>query len=162
MAIEMLERENALVDSGLFNLPPNFDVKQYAAQWTEEGSVEMMKMRQPIIGAGATADGWEVWKPSGNKGGITKVTTSGRKVFVLMCRPRAIQDQVNAMYGNLSKRYINRELRGETVAGDIRQDPGMMTEAQLKAEGGGGSLSEESILPLNEEPARNPSAAIKT
>lgn len=160
MAIEFLSREQAITDSGLFNLPPTFDTKRWAAQWTEERSVEAMKMRQPILGAGASADGWEVWKPEGAKGQPIKVTSVNGRTYVLMCRPRHVQDQVNALYGNLSKKFINKEIKGETVAGDINQDPGMLTEERLKQQGGG-SLSEESILPLNKV-ADEPSAAIKT
>jgi hypothetical protein len=162
MAIRMLKRADALEDAGLFNLPPAFDKTRYAAQWVPEGSVDMMKLRQPLTGIGATADGWEVWKSEGAKGQPVKITTSGKQNFVLMCRSRKIQDQVNALYGNVSKRVLNREIQGETVEGGVVQDPGILTEQQLKSQGGGGSLAEESLLPLNEEPVDEPTAAINT
>lgn len=160
MAIELLKREQAITDSGLFNLPSSFDQKRWAAQWVEEGSVDSMRQRQPIVGAGATADGWEVWKPEGSKGAPHKVKSINSRTYVLMYRSRHVQDQVNALYGNLSKKFINKEVTGQTVAGEIGQDPGMLTEEHLRQQGGG-SLSEESILPLNQV-ADEPSAAIKT
>jgi hypothetical protein len=160
MAIEILKREQAVTDSGLFNLPPSFDKQKLAAHWAEESNVDTMRLRQPVVGAGATADGWEVWKSEGSKGAPVKVKTGNGRTYVLMCRSRHVQDQVNALYGNLSKRFINKEVRGETAAGEAVQDPGILTEERLRQQGGG-SLSEESILPLNQV-SDEPSAAIKT
>lgn len=158
MAIEFLKREQAVTDAGIFNLPPAFDQKKWASQWTEEVQVATMQLRQPIVGAGATADGWEIWKPEGSKGAAVKVKASNNKTYVLMCRPRVIQDQVNAIYGNISKKFMNKEISGQTVAGEVQQDPGMLTEERLKSQGGG-SLAEESMLPLNSVVAE-PSAVI--
>ena len=65
--------------------------------------------------------------------------------------PRAIQDQVNALFGNVSKQQIRREQTGETVAGAALQDPGMLTEQRLRSVAGEGSLvGEEGDLQLNE------------
>jgi hypothetical protein len=160
MPIEMLSMPEASVDAGLFNLPPTFDSKKFAAEWVEESSIEMKKLRQPLPQVGATADGWEIWK--GEKGKPHTVKTGGNKTFVLMCRPRVIQDQVNALYGNVSKKFINREIKGETVAGASKQDPGILTEDRLRQNEGGASLADESTMPLNRVPIEEPSAATET
>ena len=159
MAIEVLNVEQAQSDAGLFNLPPAFDTKRYAAEWVEEGSVEMKRQRQVLLQVGATADGWEVWKESNNSK-PTKVKISGGRSFTLMCRPRVIQDQVNALYGNVSKKFINREVKGETVAGNAPQDPGILTEERLKSTRTEGAM-EDSTLPLNPIDL-NPSAVVET
>ena len=133
MAIEILKTPQGSPDSGIFNLPPAFDTTKFAAEWVEEGMVEMKKQRQSLIGCNATADGWEVWKAK-PKDSVTTVSTSRGKKFVLMCRDRKLQNDVNAMFGNVSKNAIRREIKGETVAGDIQQDPGMLTEQRLRGE----------------------------
>lgn len=130
-------------DAGMFNLPPEFDQKQFVAEWVEEGMVEMKKQRQVLPQTQFTADGWQVWMKEGSKKPVI-VHTSGNRKFVLMFRPRKIQEQVNAILGNVSKNLLKREIAGETLTtvtptGDVAhvQDPGMLTEARLRSEIGG-------------------------
>lgn len=147
MAIEVLETPQGIHatggDAGMFNLPPEFDQKQFVAEWCEEGMVEMKKQRQVLPQTQYTADGWQVWMKEGSKK-LTIVHASGNKKFVLMFRPRKIQEQVNAILGNVSKNLLKREIAGETLTtvkpdGSVAhvQDPGMLTEQMLKSEIGG-------------------------
>jgi hypothetical protein len=151
MGLELLKEPEGIngqvVDAGMFTLPPEFDTKLHAAEWVDEGQVEMKKQRQHLPQTGLTADGWEVFKKSGKP--VTVSLSKGRKFF-LMFRPRSIQDQVNAAYGNVSKELLRREVRGESLTsvgpdGKTRQvqDPGMLTESRLKSEIGGMSETSE-------------------
>jgi len=147
MALEILKSPDGRVDAGLFNLPPGFDTKRWAVEWVEEGQVAFKQQRQTIPGANMSADGWSVYKGSeteDKKSGkqITVVNGAGKK-FVLMVRPRQLQDDVNALCGNISKGFIRRETKGETVAGAQTQDPGMLPAPRLAAVDGQQSSSGE-------------------
>ena len=161
MGLELIKGPlgNQVVDAGMFQLPPAFDTKIYAAEWVEEGQVQYKRQRQNLPQTGYSADGWEIWKLD-PKDKATTVTNGSNKKFVLMCRPRLLQDKINALYGNVSKAQINREVLGETVAGGERQDPGILTEAMLKRKEGGGSLAEDSTLQLNQ--VEEPTATVAT
>src|SRR5438045_990764 len=123
-------------DAGMFNLPPKFDQKKFAAEWVESSQVEMKRQRQVLQQAGVTADGWEVWKAD-PQDEPTVVHASGNKKFVLMCRDAEVQRQVNAIFGNVSKKILAREIKGETVAGENLQDSGILPEERLRKEIGG-------------------------
>lgn len=151
MALELLKEPVGATgggpDAGMFTLPPEFDQQLNVAEWVEEGMVEMKKQRQHLVQTGYTADGWELFKKAGKPHFVS--LSKGRK-FYLMFRPRKLQEQVNAAYGNVSKELLRREIRGETLtvptpAGGIAQvqDPGMLTEARLKSEVGGMSETSE-------------------
>src|SRR4051812_37101349 len=116
MALEVLQTPQGQSDAGLFNLPPAFDSKTLAAEWVPEDQVQFKRQRQNLPQTGMTADGWEIWRSEESKK-PTVVKAGGNKTFVLMCRPREIQAQVNALFGNVSKQLISREIRGETAAG---------------------------------------------
>lgn len=142
MALEAIAGPQGTPDAGLFNLPPDFDSKKYAAEWVEESQVPFKRQRQSLPQTGFTADGWEPYKTEGAKTAYS-VVGGNKKRYVLMVRPRAIQDQVNALFGNVSKKQIRREQKGETVAGATPQDPGMLTEQRLKSATGEGSMMGE-------------------
>lgn len=150
MAIEINKAPSGSADAGMFNLPPKFDVKKYASMWVEESQVSYMQQRQVLTGTNKTADGWVVWK-NDKLDNPTTVKSSGGKKFVLMCRSRKVQDEANAIFGNVSKEALNREITGSTVAGGPQQDPGILTERQLSGVDRGGPPANESVLPLNEE-----------
>lgn len=153
MAIEAIKVPEGAVNAGMFNLPPAFDTKKFAASWVDEGQVEQKQQRETLVGTQLSADGWKVWKKDA-KDDATKVHGSNKKIYILMCRPRKIQDQVNAIYGDVSKKAFNREVAGETAAGEALQDSGILTEQRLKrVVAGEASLAEDSQLPLNEESA---------
>jgi hypothetical protein len=147
MALELLKEPVGGIgngpDAGMFTLPPEFDQQLHAAEWVDEGQVEMKKQRQHLPQTGLTADGWELFKKAGKP--VCVSLSKGRK-FYLMFRPRAVQDQVNAAYGNVSKELLRREVRGESLTspdGRQVQDPGMLTEDRLKSEIGGMSETSE-------------------
>jgi hypothetical protein len=150
MALEPISGPSGTPDAGIFNLPPGFDRSRYAAEWVEESQIPFKRQRQTLPQTGMTADGWEPYKEPGAKQPFS-VFSGNKKKYVLMVRPRVIQDQVNALFGNVSKQQIRREQTGETVAGSIPQDPGMLTEQRLKSVAGEGSMvGEEADLRLNE------------
>jgi hypothetical protein len=142
-------------DAGMFNLPPKFDQTKLAAEWVESSQVEMKRQRQVLQQAGVTADGWEVWKAD-PKDEPTVVHASGNKKFVLMCRDIEVQRQVNAIFGNVSKKILAREIKGETIAGEGLQDAGMLNEERLRREiggvmeSGGGDVTPNKVSPKQE------------
>lgn len=149
MGIEILKTPQGASDAGMFNLPPTFDTQKYAAEWVEESQVAYKKQRQNLPGCNATADGWEIWK-NDKMDAPTIVSGSGNKKFVLMCRSAKVQKDVNALYGNVSKKKINEEVKGVTAAGAALQDPGMLSEPRLQQVMGKDHTIEESVLPENE------------
>lgn len=149
MAIQILKTPpGGGADAGLFNLPPTFDRLKHAAEWVEEGQVAMKEQRQILPQANMTADGWTIWKEK-EGGEPTKVRVSGGRTFVLMCRPAAIQAEVNAIFGDVSKRVLKREIQGETVDGASIQDSGILTEERLRRELGGDMSSGGGDVTLN-------------
>lgn len=160
MAIEMLKGPQQSADAGIFNLPPSFDTKQWAAEWVESSQVAMKEQRQVLQQVGATADGWTIWRNEANSE-PTVVSGSGNKKFFLMCRPRAIQDEVNALYGDVTKKLLNKTVQGQligTEAGVTSQEQGMVSEDRIS----GGKMSEqvrESLMPLNREKVFDETAA---
>lgn len=162
MALEPIKNIETQADAGMFNLPAGFDTEVYAAEWAEEKSVPFKAQRQVLPQTGMTADGWVPWKlkPSDKPTFVTD--GRGRKYF-LLCRPKSIQRQVNALFGNVSKKVINREVKGETITtakGDATQDPGMLSEKQLVQTEGSIGVEQET-LPENEI-TEEPSAVIET
>jgi hypothetical protein len=121
-------------NAGYFNLPPDFDQKKHAAHWEREGgAVEQRQQVQPILGTNYGADGWQVWKyPAGHElaNRICKVTLKSG-TYVLMFRPRNVQDNVNAICGNVSKRHLMREQQGMSIAGAPITDPGILNDEQI-------------------------------
>jgi hypothetical protein len=150
MALELLKTPQGGSDAGMFNLPPTFDTQRYAAEWVLEDQVAFKQQRQTLPQTGYSADGWQVWKAE-TKDKPTVVAGSGNKKFVLMCRPLGVQKQVNALYGNVSKQLISREVRGETAAGEAVTDSGILTNDRLKS-AIPGENSGDGELTLNEIP----------
>ncbi len=162
MGIEAIKQPSGSVDAGIFNLPPNFPTKKFAVEWVEEGQVPFKKQRQSLPGANASADGWEVYKGTDGKDKLTTTTNGAGKKFVLMVRPRKLQDDVNALFGNVSKKHILSELKGETVAGAQPQDAGMLPQTRLQREQT--SSAEQGDIALNPLSVddEQPSAAMST
>lgn len=124
--------------AGLFNLPPNFDRRLHAAQWCEVGpEAEFAKQPQILQGIDLQAVGWEVWKDPETKKD-RKVTTRGAKgagvQYVLMYRPRTVQQEVNALYGDKSKAAVYRAKTGEALPAveGIGRISGMLGEEELR------------------------------
>lgn len=110
-------KSHAQALSGQLALPPQADRKKHAFKWVKEGlQVEGAQQNQIIKGDRIVeVDGWVCWKtPQGQL--CKRVLESGR--YVLMCRPRALQDAVNALCGNVSRERIVKE-----HSGTERDDP---------------------------------------
>jgi len=160
MGLEPIKQPDGAPDFGIFNLPPDFDTKAHAAEWVEEGQIMFKQQRQSIVGTGMSADGWAIYKHNGK---TYKTTTGNKKTFVLMFRPKQLQQDVNALCGNLSKQRIKREVKGETIAGESIADSGMLPESRLRQTREGGSFdASEGDTQMNELSNENPSAAMAT
>lgn len=144
-------------NAGYFNLPPEFDQKKFVSQWSKKGSeVEQAQQVQPIMGTNYGADGWTVWKyPQGHEqAGRLKEVVLKSGTYVLMFRPRPLQEAVNAICGNVSKRHLLSEQRGETLAGKPIPDPGILTDEQIKRGTGLREFGEETFqVQMNPEPS---------
>lgn len=117
-------------NAGVFNLPKDFDRNTHASLWAKQGAeVEARQQREYLEGSNFSAEGWEVWKDKKDK--ICTVATRKGDVYVLMFRKRVVQDNVNAIYGDVSKRRIIAEHAGETVGGQALQDTGLLTNQTL-------------------------------
>lgn len=151
-AIEGLETFDAptdFVDKGPLSLPEGFDSKLFVGKWVKQGA-EVHKAGQserfPL--AGVQAKGWEVWK--GPRGAICKRALSSG-TFVLMFRPRILQQAVNKLYGNNSRLRMMQEANGETVGAEPIQDRGILTNSTLSQIPGLGREGAEPLqVPLQE------------
>lgn len=155
MAIQMLQGPIKGVDvnaMGRFSLPPGFNHKKWAAQWTAERDVEMHKEREHLLGIAATADGWIIYTGEDGKQKPCKVDAGKEGKFTLMVRPKIIQQQVNQLYGNLGKQLARQEQQGELVAGAGQQDPGMMPYNQMRRAGLDNEELETSEVQLSPTP----------
>jgi hypothetical protein len=137
---------NARMAGSKFALPATFDSVKYASKWAEEGpEVEEARQEQVISSAGMKAQGWEVFrtidleatKKLGEKGDKAPVLVPvkrvvGKKVFILMFRPKALQQAVNKLYANESRERLNREIVGESATVNEAGDPGILTNQDLK------------------------------
>lgn len=166
MGIQIISRPLAALGEtpGPLNLPPDFDRKKYAAKWVKEGpAVAAAAERQWIPGTQATADGWEVWRNAENKPHKVALQVG---THVLLCRPRAVQDAVNAICGNVGKSRLSQERKGETVAGKPPEDPGMLNDDRIAKVAGKEELEEGDIqmnpVPDTEHPQRVETPALKT
>lgn len=115
---------------GPLQLPSDFDRQKYAAKWVKEGpAVAAAAEREWIPGTTATADGWEVWRSPNTKKPCKVALQKGR--YVLLCRDLSVQTAVNAICGNVGKERLLQERAGETIAGQVPTDPGMLSDHQL-------------------------------
>jgi hypothetical protein len=137
-----MEAENIFVmyregntNAGVFALPKEFDTKLYAAEWAKKGAdVDAKRGPQPIVGTNFGAVGWKPWlypEDSKLKGRPCEVAVKNG-TYVLLCRPRGVQNDVNAIYGNVSKQHLIREQQGESIAGQPVRDPGMLSDARIR------------------------------
>jgi hypothetical protein len=135
---------------GKFILPVEFDsVKFASAFYTEGAEARSMQTEQPVVGTAYFAEGWKVWKfpkeipegfpnegdPHPNAGEPHKVVSASSKskeAFVLMYRPKEVQEQVNQCYGLLSLEQMTAEVKGETLSvEEANGDKGMLTADRL-------------------------------
>lgn len=136
---------------GRFALPECFDTRKQASAFIPQGNeATAMQADQPVLGTSLVAPGWSVWKYPDSypdetlRGKPHKVSSieHDKPALVLMCRPLDVQKQVNEAYGELSRRAMISEIKGETLSvaalpgGGI--DKGMLPDTRLR-----GALGEE-------------------
>jgi len=151
-------------NAGIFQLPPSFDRRLHSAQWAEVGvEAEFLQQPQILHGLNLQAVGWQIWKDPAT-GNERKVTTRGAKgqgsQYVLMFRPRTVQEEVNALYGDKSKASIYKTRTGEmtpAVEGIKPVTSGMLGEEELRKMDG--ELEDPIIAP--EPSAKSPGGPIK-
>lgn len=132
MGIKMIRGPKGSVGEmpGPLKLPVAFNRKKFAAKWVKEGpAVAAAAEREWIPSTQMTADGWSVWRdPETNKPHKVALLSGSH---VLLCRDRVVQDAVNAICGNIGKERLSSERKGETVAGAVPQDSGMLSDDKL-------------------------------
>lgn len=137
------------LSSHKFSLPANFPSDKYASKWVEDGpEVQEAQQKQVIAQANVAADGWQVYRmiapvkimddesqekepKKGPPKLIACTRVAGKKVYVLMYRPKALQKAVNDIYANQSRILVNQEVNGEKSAVS-EGDPGILTNADLQ------------------------------
>lgn len=154
MAIELISGPAGagIQGAGQFTLPVNFDQSEHAAKWVKKGNaVNAAAEREYIVGTRMTADGWAIWKD-----GATATTGKPHTVhvasgeYILLFRPKSIQNAVNAIYGNVGKERMMSEKKGEQMAGAAVNDPGMLGEDKLaRVIGSEGLAGEDGDVKLN-------------
>lgn len=134
MGIEFMSGPTQEVSAGIFSLPTEFDREKHAAQWSKVGADANKAIeRQHLIGTKLTADGWSIYKDQEKKV-VKRQAANGE--YVLMFRPKEIQNAVNAIYGNVGLERMAQEKVGQTTGGVPITDPGLLNEATiLKATG---------------------------
>lgn len=129
--ITLIKAPSTEPNAGIFNLPSQFNRKDHAALWAKHGAeVEARQQREYLQGSNFSAEGWTVWKDKADK--ICTVATRAGETYVLMFRKRTIQDNVNAIYGDVSKRRMIQEHDGATIGGNAAGDTGMLTDQALE------------------------------
>ncbi len=151
--------QRGVLASHKFSLPPGFPADK-SGKWEEDGP-SIIEAEQPEIlySANCKADGWRVYKvldkvatearneklvaehaTSGSKEKlkfpppvmVTYKRVVGKKTFVLMMRPKALQLAVNKIYADTSRALVNQEVNGETARANEAGDPGVITNADLR------------------------------
>lgn len=118
--------------AGVFDLPPDFPQDKFASNYVKKGNdVKAAEQDESVVGTPFVADGWTVWKRA--DGSYHQVTVSSG-TYILMSRPRQVQEGVNRAYGNLSRERMQSEQRGETIAGSSPTDSGMLGADRLPRE----------------------------
>ncbi len=123
--LRRVKRDDSRGFVGHFRLPESFDTNKFAAAWVEKSRIAEMTQEQPVVGTPYMAPGWTLYRNSENE---KYSIQSGGTEYFLMLRPKAVQDQVNEAYGQLSRQRLNQEVVGEqTSAGS----DGMLTNKDM-------------------------------
>jgi len=164
------EKSNKLSGSK-FALPPGFPAHAYASRWVEDGPAILEARQDEYMPGGLyKAKGWDVWLHDPDATKVVKKEeevpeggdalppkrpklkpysrTIGKRVYVLLCRPKSLQQAVNRIYADESRRRCGAVLSGEVnpVAGE--DDPhGLVTEHQLSRVGRERDPGEEYMRP---------------
>jgi hypothetical protein len=144
-------------NAGIFQLPQEADKEKFSFQWVKRGgSVDAAKQPQPILGTNMGAEGWSVFLyPKDHKlaNRPAEVPTS-KDTYILMQRPKSVQADVNAIYGNISKQHLVHQQTGDIirdpVTGGNNADPGMLTDARIRQATGITEFGGETLqIPMN-------------
>lgn len=137
-----------------FALPPNFPSNTHASQWVEDGPAVLEAKQFEYLPGNVKAAGWDVWLQdpnahklvkdeddglsSKNKGKLVPYTRAiGKRVYVLMWRPKALQSAVRKIYADESRRRTGQVLDGDVNPVASSDDPhGLITNSQLNRYGG--------------------------
>lgn len=143
-----------------FALPLTFDVRANASKWVEDGP-EVAEAAQPQImeHCNMEARGWQVFRgldteatkraneelnkdaKPGEKPKIAPpvlapvIRVVGKRKFILLFRPKALQAAVNELYARQSRTLVNRELLGESASANPAGDAGILTNRDLRQAG---------------------------
>lgn len=130
-----------------FALPPGFPSHQMSSKWVENGPEVIEAGQDQILEfAGCKAQGWTVYKTvdraslpkplakgeEAKPARMIEVTrVIGKRNYILLCRPKALQVAVNKIYSDQSRNIVNQEVRGETNAANTNGDDGILSNADL-------------------------------
>ena len=179
---------NVRMSGSKFALPPSFDPTKFASKWVEQGP-NVIEAQQPQVldFANCAADGWQVFKvlkvapgevsepvsadaKPGDEKAEGKRTPQlvpctravGKAIYVLLFRPKALQEAVNILYANQSREIVGREVMGESAAANQSGDHGILTNQDLARFGKNFSDEmPEGYLPKAVPSARKPAEAVE-
>lgn len=126
----------AVLSGGRFALPPGFP-PEMSSMWKEEGPGVIEAQQDEVLQfAGVKAVGWTVFKHQVDKDGKTKLEpykrSIGKTTYVLLMRPRKLQQAVNQIYANQSRTIVNGEVEGESTAVNANSDPGILSNQDIR------------------------------
>jgi hypothetical protein len=114
---------------GRLSMPLDADTRLYSFKWVKMGiDVSRAMQVEQVIGTNYEVDGWQRWK---SKTGKPHSRTLKDGTFLLMFRPRALQENLQRTYGNISRQRTINEALGHTVAGEAATDKGMLVDTIL-------------------------------
>jgi hypothetical protein len=135
------------VNKGSFPPPPEFDRNRFSGKWVKNNhQVSRAQESEVIRSEGVVAAGWGVWKNPKTQKPCIRTVNSG--AYILMFRPKTLQQAVNAAYGNVSKKRMIQEAEGETLSvGTLESGTtqGMLTKKTLDAVAGNRGNAESSF-----------------
>ena len=133
LGISTYESPAGHVNKGALELPKDFDSARHAAKWVKNGAgVQRAQEPEIIASEGVQVVPWAVWQ-SKTKQICKRILASG--VFILMFRPKNIQQAANKIYGNVSRKRMVTEGEGHTIGGERNSDTGMLNNSRLSREG---------------------------
>lgn len=117
---------------GRLDLPPNFPTKRYVGKWVKKGVNCNRAKQAEYIKAGRQTykvDGWEVYINEDTKKPHLRTLSDGQ--YVLMVRPKVLQETLQRINGNTSRERLRNEIKGDTIGGQSVQDYGMIPDSVL-------------------------------
>ncbi len=118
---------------GRLDMPVNFPYTRYIGKWAKKGvNTQRAKQAQYIRNGTQTlkADGWEVYIDKETKKPHLRTLSDGQ--YVLMVRPRQLQETLQRINGNTSRQRLRNEVQGKTIGGEANDDYGMIPDDILK------------------------------